>query len=603
MRGGYMGKILLFDLSDRRARTEALKDREAFLTLGGKGLGALHLYRSTEGGVDPLSQDNKLIVSTGPLTGTIAPSSAKFSVVTKSPQTGAFLDSNCGGMFGVQLKRAGYDMLVVSGVAEGPSLLVVDEDGAELRPCNLWGKTTLETISDLRKELPGYSFLLIGPAGERLAPISGLITDDMRSAGRGGSGAVMGSKMLKAIAARGNRAIEVYDPEEMKRAAWVTRRMLRLHEVTARSLPRYGTVNIIEVVNEVGALPTRNFQTGRFDGVRELSGEVWRSRLWRADKGCYGCTIRCGKVATLGEAWVDGPDYETVWAFGPNCGVRDAEAIAMANYLCDAYGLDTISTGVTIGFIMELYEKGLVGELDGVKPVWGDGEALLRLVEMAGRGEGCGRMVEQGVAKLSRQFPGSEGFAMHVKGLEMPAYEPRAAKGMGLGYATSDRGACHLRGYTAGQELLGYGGGVDPYSTEGKARLVVERQNEKAVIDSSGMCFFAFFAITLKELHRMLIACTGQPYKDWYELSKVGERAYNLTRLFNVREGFRRPDDCLPQRDLKEPMPEGPARGQVVELDGMLREYYRIRGWDEDGVPRRETLERLELDGLLGVYA
>lgn len=600
MRGGYAGKVLHFDLSLERPRVESLNDAEAFLVLGGKGLGALYLYRTLKRGASALSPENPLIISTGPLTGTIAPSSTKFSVITKSPQTNAFLDSNCGGMFGVQLKRAGYDALIVKGVASEPSLLELDEDGAELRPCRLWGKTSYESISELRKELPDYSFLLTGPAGERLAPISGLITDDMRSAGRGGSGAVMGYKKLKAIAVRGRKPIEVYDPDEMRRTAWVTRRMLRLHEVTARSLPRYGTVNIIEVVNEVGALPTRNFQTGRFDGVNELSGDIWRSRLWRADKSCYGCTIRCGKIAVLDGAWVDGPDYETIWAFGPNCGIKDVKLIAMANYLCDAYGLDTISTGVTIGFIMELYEKGFIADLDGVRPAWGDGEAFLKLMEKTCKGEGCGKMVEQGVARLSKQFQGSEKFAMHVKGLEMPAYEPRAAKGMGLGYATSDRGACHLRGYTAGQELLGYGGGVDPYSVEGKARLVIDRQNEKAVIDSSGMCFFAFFAITLKELYRMLVACTGQPYRDWYDLMRVGERVYNLTRLFNVREGFGRSDDCLPPRDLREPMPDGPARGQVVELDSMLSEYYEVRGWDDNGVPRKDTLERLRLYELLG---
>jgi len=599
MKGGYTGRILLFDLSLKKARVGNLDEKEAFLMLGGKGLGALYLYRSLRGKEDPLSPENPLIVSTGPLTGTIAPTGTKFSIVTKSPQTGVFLDSNCGGMFGVQLKRAGYDMLIVKGAADEPSMLIADENGAELRPCRLWGRTTFEAIGELKKEFPSHSFLIIGPAGERLAPISGLLTDDMRSAGRGGSGAVMGSKRLKAIVVSGRKPIEVHDREGMKRAAWVTRRMLRLHEVTARSLPRYGTVNIIEAVNEMGALPTRNFQKGRFEDAGELSGEKWRSSLWKADKGCYGCTIRCGKIAVLNGSWIDGPDYETIWAFGPNCGVKDVKAIAMANHLCDAYGIDTISTGVTIGFLMELYEKGFIQDLDGLKPVWGDEEVFLRLVEKACKGEGCGRMVEQGVARVSRQFPGSEGFAMHVKGLEMPAYEPRAAKGMGLGYATSDRGACHLRGYTAGQELLGYGGGVDPYTIEGKARLVIERQDEKAVVDSSGLCFFAFYAITLKELHRMIVACTGQPYKDWYEFMGIGERIYNLTRLFNVREGLTRKDDALPSRLLNEPMPEGPAKGQVVELEPMLSEYYRLRGWNENGEPEKDTIERLELSELL----
>jgi aldehyde:ferredoxin oxidoreductase len=409
----------------------------------------------------------------------------------------------------------------------------------------------------------------------------------------------MGSKRLKAIVVSGRKPIEVYDREGMRRAAWVVRRMLRLHEVTARSLPMYGTVNIIEAVNVMGALPTRNFQKGRFNGVSELSGEKWRSSLWKVDKGCYSCTIRCGKIAVLNDSWIDGPDYETIWAFGPNCGIKSVKAIAMANYLCDAYGIDTISTGVTISFLMELYERGFVHDLNGLKPAWGDEEVFLKLVERACKGKGCGRMINQGVARLSKQFPGSEVFAMHVKGLEMPAYDPRAAKGMGLGYATSDRGACHLRGYTAGQELFGYGGGVDPYIIEGKAKLVIDRQNEKAVIDSSGLCFFAFFAITLKELYHMVVACTGQPYKDWYEFMKIGERVYNLTRLFNVREGLTRKDDTLPGRLLNEPMPEGPAEGQVVELEQMLSEYYRLRGWTEEGKPKRETLNKLGLRELL----
>lgn len=599
MKGGYTEKVLCFDLSLNKAKVENLNEKEAFMMLGGKGLGALYLYRSTRGNISAFSPENLLIISTGPLTGTIAPTSTKFSVVTKSPQTNAFLDSNCGGMFGVQLKRAGYDALIVRGVAEEPSLLLVNENGAEIRSCRLWGKTTFESIGELKKDFPEYSFLLIGPAGERLALISGLMTDDVRSAGRGGSGAVMGYKKLKAIGVYGKKPIGVYDPEGMKRAAWVTRRMLRLHEVTAKSLPRHGTVNIIDVVNEVGALPTKNFQTGRFDDAGELSGEKWHSQLWKADKGCYGCTIRCSKTAILDGSWIDGPDFETIWAFGPNCGIKDIKAIAMANYLCDAYGLDTISTGVSIGFLMELHEKGFIEDLDGIKPIWGDGDAFLKLVEKACKGEGCGRMMEQGVAKMSRQFPGSEDFAMHVKGLEMPAYEPRAAKGMGLSYATSDRGACHLRGYTVGQELLGYGGGVDPYSIEGKAKLVMDRQDEKAVIDSSGLCFFAFFAITLKELYRMLVACTGQPYKDWYDLMKIGERVYNLTRLFNIREGFGRKDDTLPHRSLYEPLPEGPGKGQVVELETMLSEYYRLRGWNDNGEPEKGTIDRLGLSELL----
>ncbi|KYH37316.1 MAG: hypothetical protein AYL29_007520 [Candidatus Bathyarchaeota archaeon B24] len=512
-----------------------------------------------------------------------------------------FLDSNCGGFFGVELKKAGFDVLVVTGRAEALSTLIV-EDGkvwVEETP-DLKGMTTMDAEKALKKRLgEEFRVLTIGPAGEELTPIAGVFTDQ-RCAGRGGAGAVMGSKNLKAIAVRGSKPISVYDPEGFKKACWRARRRIRMHEVTARSLPTYGTVNILETVNETGALPTRNFKTGVFEEAWKLSGYEWRRSEWVKDKACFGCPIACSKLAPVDGKILDGPDYETVWAFGPQCGVSDRKAILYANWLCDAYGVDTISTGVIVGYVMELYERGVLkaDDLDGVEAKWGSGEALTRLVEKICKGEGVGRELRLGVRRLSVKYGLAEA-ALHVKGLEMPGYEPRAAKGMGLGYATSDRGACHLRAYTADKELLGYGGAVDPISTRGKARLVVDYQNEKALIDSTGICFFATFAFSFRELGDMLSRATGLPIEETEALRLIGERVYNLTRLFDVREGVTRKDDDLPGRLLNEPMPEGPAKGSKVELEEMLDEYYSIRGWSSDGVPERETIERLNLDKLV----
>jgi len=361
-------------------------------------------------------------------------------------------------------------------------------------------------------------------------------------------------------------------------------------------------------INETGALPTRNFQTGRFKGADRISGEAFRETLWKKDFACsMGCTIKCSKIASLeGKPYsgtmIDGPDYETVFALGSNCGVDDVEAISYANYLCDLYGIDTISTGNIIGFVMELYEKGMVGrrELEGIEATWGSSQALVGLVKKIGEGEGIGADLQSGVRKLSQKYKGSESFAMHVKGLEMPAYEPRAAQGMGLCYAVSERGACHLRAYTAGAELLGYGGGADPRAYDrGKVQLAVDRQDEKAVVDSSVLCFFTLFGMRLKELYQMVVPCTGFNYKDVSELKRLGARVITLARLFNIREGLGRRDDTLPERSLTVPLTEGPSAGQVVHLEQMLNEYYDLREWDLNGEPTKETVRELELDKIV----
>ena len=604
---GYAGKILHADLTTNSFRTEPLKEKEAYLLLGGKGLATWLLYRKTKAGLDPLSPSNPLIFATGPLTGTAAPSSSRFCVVTKSPATGSFLDSYCGGHFGPELKYSGYDAVVIVGQAKEPSTLLIEDGRLDLLSAkNLWGATTTNAEGRLKTQL-GKEFRIatIGPAGERQIPIAGIFSDN-RTAGRGGAGAVMGSKKLKAIAVRGSGVVRVDDPEKFKESAWIAHRTLRMNEITVRTLPEFGTVNILETINETGALPTRNFQTGRFQNVEEIASESWRKGLWKKDIACFGCPVACSKIAYIEKGpyagtTTDGPDYETVFSLGPNCGVNDKEAIAYANYLCDTYGIDTISTGNIIAFAMELYEKGVlsIDDLDGIEAKWGDADALIKLVEKICKGKGVGKLLEQGVKKVSQNYPESKRFAMHVKGLELPGYEPRAAQGMGLCYAVSERGACHLKAYTAGTELCGYGGGTNPLSyDETKVQLAINRQDEKAVADSAVLCYFALFGMRLKEVYQMIVSCTGFSYQGVEDLKKLGARVTTFARMFNVREGFTRRDDTLPPRLLEEALPEGPAKGQVVHLEPMLNEYYRLRGWDENGIPTAEKLKELELTRL-----
>ena len=605
---GYAGSILRVNLKLGQTKVEPLNEDLARLLLGGKGLASYLLYKIAPKGIDPLSPKNPLMFVTGPLTGTLAPSSGRFCVVTKSPATGTINDSHCGGFFGPELKYAGFDVVIVEEKSDEPVSLLIENGEAKLEPAErIWGMTTLETEATLKKNLGGdYRIASIGPCGERCSPVAGIFTD-MRSAGRGGTGAVMGSKKLKAIAVKGSNPIKVYDQKRFDKMAWIAQRALRMNETTVRSLPEYGTANILMMINQTGALPTRNFQTGRFADAEKISGETLRDTLWVKDIACMGCTIKCSKIAVLEKnpypgTKIDGPDYETLFSLGSNCGVGDVDAVAYANHLCDLYGMDTISTGCIIAFIMELYEKGVITkrELGGVEAEWGNPEALVALTESMGKGVGVGKLLQRGVKKISDQLPGSEPYAMHVKGLEVPGYEPRAAQGMGLGYAVSDRGACHLRAYTAGTELCGYGGGADPRTYDrGKVQLAVDREDEKAVVDSAVICFFTLFGMRLKEVYQMVEPCTGFNYGSVKELKRLGARVVSLSRMFNVREGFERSDDTLPRRFLETPLPEGPAKGEIVHLEPMVKTYYEVRGWDENGVPTSQTLKDLQIDEIL----
>jgi aldehyde:ferredoxin oxidoreductase len=596
---GYCNCILRVDLSTGKVEREELPGEEVMrLLLGGKGLGAYLLYTGQPAGVDPLGPANQLIINVGPLTGTTAPTAGRLASTTKSPATGTYSDAYSGGFFGQTLKYAGYDALVLTGAASEPVALRIDDERVELRPAReLWGMPLPAADEALKHELgAGWQNLVIGPPGEKRSNIASIF-NETRALARGGVGAVMGSKNLKAISARGRGGVNVADRVRFERALQLATRAIRMSSAISR-MKVEGTANILEFVNVVGALPTRNFQQGQFEGADEISGAAFREKSWKRDYACFGCPIACSKVTGAVDGKVlEGPEYETIYAMGSNCAIADRDAIIRMTLVCDEYGIDTISAGAIVAFVMEMFEKGVVtaAELDGIEPHWGDCRAALALVEKMARVEGCGEWLSAGVAQIAARYPAAAPYAMHVKGLEMPAYHPNAAKGMALGYAVSERGACHLRGAPLSEVL----GGADPLTTRGKAHLFRDHQAESALWNSAVLCCFPGFGMSLKELRQLVEAATGFEYGSAREFERMGERISTLARLFNTREGLNRAQDTLPERNLRQPMPSGPARGQVVELDAMLDEYYALVGWDANGIPTPQRLNELGLTPLV----
>ena len=597
---GYNDCILRVDLTTGAITRQSLPGEETMrLLLGGKGLGAYLLYKEQPAGIDPLSQENHLILNVGPLTGTTSPTAGRLGSTTKSPATQTYSDAYCGGYFGQTMKYAGYDAIILQGAASEPVMLVIDNDRVELRPSgHLWGKTTITQAAEtLHKDFgAGWQSLVIGPPGERKSNIASIF-NDTRALARGGVGAVMGSKNLKAVIARGTGKVTVENRQKFDRALQLANRAVRMSSSITR-MTHAGTANILEFVNAVGALPTRNFQQGQFEDAESISGDAFAEQSWVKQYACFGCPIACSKITRPVDGKVlEGPEYETVFAVGSNLSIGSQEAVIRLSQVCDEYGIDTISAGGIIGFVMELFEKSFLraADLDGIEPRWGDCQAALALMEKLGRVEGCGEWLSEGVAAIARRFPGSESFAMHVKGLEMPAYHPNAAKGMALGYAVSERGACHLRGAPLTEVL----GGADPLKVEGKARLFRDHQAELALWNSAVLCCFPGFGMSLKELWQLVDAATGWGYESVRDFEWMGERISTLSRLFNAREGFDRRHDTLPARNLSQPLPSGPAAGSVVELEPMLNEYYALVGWDKNGLPTSDQLKKLDLERIL----
>jgi len=597
MTTSYNGKILRVNLSTKACNVEALDLELAKKFIGGRGLGTKLYMDEVSPQVDPLSPENKVVIINGPLTGTAAPAACRYMVVTKSPLTGMIACSNSGGKWGATLKYAGFDAIILEGKADKPCYINIVDDKAEiLDASDLWGTATEECKTKLEKAHAGCSVLNIGPAGETLSLVAAVMNEGERAAGRSGVGAVVGSKNLKAICVTASKgSVPVYDAEAFKAASTSCMAKIKEDGVTGTGLPTFGTAVLVNIMNQVGAYPTRNWQEAYDEKADLTSGETLKDTLLVKNGFCHRCPIGCGRIVKLDGKEVGGPEYETIWAFGSDCGVSDLEAISRANLMCNEMGNDTISVGCTIAAAMELYQRGYITDADceGVPLVWGSGEAIVKWTERMGRGEtALGKLMAQGSYRLCEHY-GRADLSMTSKKLELPAYDARGVQGIGVTYATSNRGGCHVRGYTISPEVLGKPEALDRTSAEDKHVWVKIFQDLTSVIDSSGLCLFTSFALGAPDYADLLNAATGTNY-DVDGVLEAGERVYNLERLFNQQAGMKPEDDTLPKRLLEEPIPDGVSKGQLSKLAEMLPKYYEARGW-ENAFPTKATLERLGL--------
>ncbi len=598
---GWVGKILRVDLTTGQWKTEELDRNLALKFIGGRGLGSKILYDEIDPKIDPFSPANKLIMATGPLTGTSASAAGRYMAITKSPLTGTIACSNSGGHFGAEMKFAGFDLMIFEGKAQEPVYVYVEDGRVEIRGAkHLWGKTTHEATDQILAETDmDAKVACIGPAGEKGVRFACIINDKHRAAGRSGVGAVMGSKNLKAVAIKGSGSVGIANKDAFRKATLDGFQKVKANPVTSTGLPAYGTAVLVNVINQHGLFPTRNFQEGVFEGAEKISGESMAEQILIRNRACFACPIACGRVTKTNHPKYaysgEGPEYESDWSLGACCGVDQIDAIGKANYLCDLLGMDPISAGVTIACAMELFQRGILSTKEvGRSLHFGDADAMVEMVKATGYREGFGDALAEGSYRLAEKFGHIE-YSMSVKKQEFPAYDGRGAQGMGLQYATSNRGACHVRGYMISPEILGAPQKLDPFETEEKAGWTKAFQDTTAIVDSSGICLFNTFALGPPEILEYLKAATGMEM-NLEELMKAGERIWNLERLFNLKAGVTGKEDRLPDRIVKEPMPEGPAKGRVVQLDRMLPEYYELRGWNLDGIPTREKLKELGLE-------
>ncbi len=610
-------KVLRVNLTAGTCKDEPLNMEWANNYLGQRGLATKYFVEEVDPKVDPLSPDNKMIMATGPLTGTSASTAGRYSVITKGALTGAIACSNSGGFFGNEMKNAGYDMIIFEGKSKTPVYLMLDNGHAELIDASdMWGTSVWDTEDAIKKKHgdPQIRVASIGIAGEKGVKYACVVNDYHRAAGRSGVGTVMGSKNLKAVAIRGTLGVSVKDPKRFFEAAAAGKAVLAGNAVTGEGLPAFGTQVLMNVINETGALPTHNHRDVQFTGAHSISAEAMaepresdgKPNLVR-NAACFGCTIACGRISTIDRTHYTvaerpqyqiasgGLEYEAAWALGAATGVDDLDALTFANFICNEQGIDPISFGATVGAAMEMYEDGILTdkETDGIELKFGNAKALTDLAELTGKGEGFGAEIGLGSKLLCEKYGHAE-LSMSVKGQEFPAYDSRGIQGMGLSYATSNRGACHLRGYTVASEVLGIPEKTDPLVSEGKAGLVKAFQDATAVFDSAGICVFTSFAWSLEDVAPQIdSSCEGEWSVD--RLLEVGERIWNLERNFNNAAGFTAKDDNLPARLLKDAAKTGPAEGLTNHLEAMLPEYYQLRGWTAEGVPTNETLNRLGL--------
>ena len=614
---GWTRKILRVNLTEGTCKAEDLNMTWAKDYLGSRGLATKYLVEEMDPKVDPLSPENKLIMATGPLTGTMASTGGRYTVVTKGPLTGAIACSNSGGYFGAEMKFAGWDMIIFEGRSEKPVYLMLENDRAELKDAShLWGTSTWHTEEQIKKDNqdPQIRVSSIGKAGENQVLFSCVVNDLHRAAGRSGVGAVMGSKNLKAVALRGTKGVSgIEDFTEFAKVTKEKKAILAENAVTGQGLPTYGTQVLMNVINEMGALPTRNHKSVQFEDANAISAEAMAKPRESDGKAqlvtnaaCFGCTIACGRISKIDKEhftvvnkpqyWgaAGGLEYEAAWALGAANGVNDLDALQYANLICNEQGMDPISFGATIGAVMEMYENGTLDEAAiGVKAPFGSAAALCELVDMTANGVGFGVEIGLGSKRLCEKY-GQPELSMSVKGQEFPAYDARGIQGMGLTYATSNRGACHLRSYTVASEVLGIPVKTDPLTTDGKPELVMAFQDATAAFDSSGLCIFTSFAWSLADIQPQIdAACEGEWSLE--KLSQVGERIWNMEKMFHLEAGLTKDDDRLPKRLTTEPAEMGPAKGLVSGVPEMLPKYYEIRGWDTEGHPKAETKARLGL--------
>ncbi|MBE0518045.1 MAG: aldehyde ferredoxin oxidoreductase family protein [Thermoplasmata archaeon] len=604
---GYTGKVLRVDLTNEKISTEPLNKEWAKQYIGGKGLGAKYLFEELKPGTDPLSPENILSVWTGPLVGTLVPLTSRYVIVTKSPLTGTFLDSYAGGFFGPEIKYSGFDGLIITGKASKPVYLWLNDGKAEIRDAkNIWGKDTYATEEIVRKETGQKMARVasIGPAGEHVGLISSVTNDLTRNAGRGGTGAVFGSKNLKAIAAKGSLGVEVPDMDGLLKMA---KEMIRTDVVDNpdhAGMITDGTPILVEMSNDAGILPTRNWNDGTFDGHEGINSEAIKSRVLVRKRACFDCALACGTWAKVRsgifkDSASEGPEYETLGLCGSNCGIKDVEAVVKFVEECDRQGLDSISTGNAVAMAMELYEKGVLSKDDfgGLDMRFGNAEAYVKMPAMIARRQNIGALLADGTKRAAQKIgKGAEEMVVAVKGMEYPAYDPRGSIGMALAYATSDRGACHLRAWPVANDAYG---SQDPWNPEGKAATCVEDQTRTSIKWSFIFC--DFYGVSFPNMAKYYSAVTGNPSSEEH-LRSLGRRIWNLTRAFNVREGFARKDDTLPEKMVKSPLRSGKTQGKCVSKESfemMLSEYYSLWGWDSDGKPTKETLETVSLGDIV----
>lgn len=611
MLGGYRNRLLRFNLSRGKFSDEKFEENTLKDFIGGSGLATKILFEETSVINKPLAPANKLIFMTGPMTGTAVPTSSRYSVVSLSPKTGILGESNSSGYWGSELKKAGYDGIILEGKAPSPIYIWINNGKVSIVEANhIWGRDTLQTDEIIKSETSNKAIVAcIGPSGEKMVGAACIVNDGInaRVAGRTGMGAVMGSKNIKAIAVQGTQNINVASKTSLIRSV---RDIIPLMKNKAKRMSDYGTAQGVINYERIGSLPIKNWLNGSWpEGAKRISGEYMAETILTGNYRCKGCPIGCGRevrIDTGRYAGVKGagPEYETIAFFGSMCLVDDLEAISKANEMCNRYGLDTMSTGACVAFAMEAYEKGLLSkeDLDGIELEWGNADAMIALVDKIAKREGFGEILGSGVREAAKVLgPRAEEFAIHVKGLEISAHDPRAFHSAAVAYATGNRGGCHLQGGTHWAEAsvaipeLGWDMPFNRFGTEGKGEMVAKMQDLMSLFDALGVCKFSLFGgIRPHHLNEWLNFITGWEL-NLQQFMKIGERLYNLKRIFNVRSGISRKDDTLPMRLLTHRRGEGGTINELPNLGTMLSDYYAYRGWSEDGIPSYEKLTDLAL--------